>query len=211
MAARSIEMNERPVTVPGAVGGRCGERTAGKKGIAVITPASWITIARFFLAVPVLLALLSDSPDRNLRAFFLFLLAIASDWVDGYVARRFDQVSDLGKFLDPLADKILVSSLLVVLCLQGLASLPAVVLIIGREWVVTVLRWQALRRGRSFSASSTAKWKTDCQWIGIGLLLLSPHLPQPALVRLLANAALYLAVLLAFTSALAYSKYPTGE
>ncbi len=181
------------------------------KDKAVITPATWITIGRLILVFPVLVPLLSGHPHGNLISFFLFGLAVASDAVDGYVARRFNHVSALGKFLDPIADKLLVSGLLVVLCLQGSASIFASLLIIVRELLVTAIRWQAMRREQSFSASAMAKLKTDCQWLGIALLLLFKHLPQPELMKGLGNAFLYLAVLLGVYSAVGYSRYSFGD
>jgi CDP-diacylglycerol---glycerol-3-phosphate 3-phosphatidyltransferase len=169
-----------------------------------ITPASWITISRFFLVPLVLLPLLTGGEDGEILAFILFLVAALSDSLDGFVARRFNQVSALGKFLDPLADKLLISSLLLVLVFRGLAPIPATGIIILRELVVVVWRWRALRQGYSFSASVAAKIKTDSQLAGIALLLIFPYLPGSGLVYTLVVVAIHLGALMAIYSALDY-------
>jgi CDP-diacylglycerol---glycerol-3-phosphate 3-phosphatidyltransferase len=169
-----------------------------------ITPASWITIGRLTLIPLILFHLLSGQENGDLTAFILFLIAALSDTLDGWVARRFNQVSALGKFLDPLADKMLVASTLLVLVSRGLAPVPAVVVIILRELLVTAWRWRALRRGASFSASVAAKVKTDSQLAGIALLMIFPYLPHPEPARLLGVCAIHLGALMALYSALDY-------
>lgn len=176
----------------------------GNRFFKAITPASWITIGRFFLVPLVLASLFSGREDSRIIAFVFFLAAALSDSLDGYVARRFNQVSALGKFLDPLADKLLITATLLVLLFRGLAPIPAVVIIILRELVVTIWRWRALRCGASFSASLAAKLKTDCQLTGTALLLIFPYLSRPETARLLGTGALYLGALLALYSALDY-------
>ena len=172
-----------------------------------ITLASWITISRLFLIPLVLLPLLSGDEDRKIIAFIFFLVAALSDSLDGYVARRFNQVSALGKFLDPLVDKLLISSILLVLVIRGLAPLLPSVIIILRELVVTVWRWRALLKNVSFSASISAKIKIDCQLAGIALLLIFPYLPRPELARMLGVSAIHFGALMAIYSALGYLPY----
>ncbi len=176
----------------------------------IITPASWITIGRLALVPLILIVLLSERKDRELLAFGLFLAAALSDTLDGIVARRFNQVSALGKFLDPLADKLLIAPVLLLLLGRGQAPLGPSLVIIGREVVVTAWRWQALRQGRSFSASVTAKVKTDSQLVAISLLLAHPYLPWPEAARLLGIAALYFGALMALISALDYRPRSTA-
>jgi len=180
---------------------------AGPRRARAVTPASWITIGRFLLVPLVLAALFSSRQNSRIVACALFLAAALSDSLDGYVARRFHQVSDLGKFLDPIADKLLISSTLLVLVFRGQAPLLAAVVIVLRELVVTVWRWRALRGGHSFSASVAAKIKTDSQVVGIALLLAFPYLPWPESARMLGVGALYLGALLAVYSALDYLPY----
>lgn len=169
-----------------------------------ITLATWITLIRFLFIPLVLTALIVEHPEGNRIAFFLFLLAMLSDSIDGFVARRFNQVSDLGKFLDPLADKLLVLPTLMVLSLRGLAPLLPSLIILARELTVIVWRWRALRQGRSFSASVAAKIKTDCLTAGVALLLIFPYSPWPVSARALGEAALYCGALMAVYSALDY-------
>lgn len=177
------------------------------KYFQTITLASWITISRLFLIPLVLLPLLSGDEDRKIIAFIFFLVAALSDSLDGYVARRFNQVSALGKFLDPLVDKLLISSILLVLIIRGLAPLLPSVIIILREFVVIVWRWRALLKNMSFSASTAAKIKIDCQLAGIALLLVFPHLPWPELARILGVSAIHFGALMAIYSALGYLPY----
>lgn len=169
-----------------------------------LTPASWITISRLFLVPLVLLPLLSDQGDGKIIAFIFFLAAALSDSLDGYVARRFNQVSALGKFLDPLVDKLLICSTLLVLVVRGLAPVWPAAIIILRELVVTVWRWRALLKNMSFSASVAAKIKIDCQLAGIALLLVFPYLPRPELARILGVSAIHFGALMAIYSALGY-------
>lgn len=169
-----------------------------------ITPASWITISRLLLIPLALFPLLSGHKDGKIIAFIFFLAAALSDSLDGYVARRFNHVSALGKFLDPLVDKLLISSMLLVLVGRGLAPVLPSVIIILRELVVTVWRWRALLNKMSFSASVAAKIKMDCQLAGIALLLIYSYLPRPELIRILGVSAIYFGALMAIYSALGY-------
>lgn len=169
-----------------------------------ITPATWITISRFVLTPFVLLPLLMGSKNGELITLVLLILAALTDAIDGYVARHFNQVSDLGKFLDPLADKLLALSVILVLVVQGIAPLIAFLILLGREVIVAVWRWLALREGISFSASVAAKIKTDCQWVGISLLLIHNHLPWPDLVSGFGEFILYMAACMALYSILDY-------
>ena len=128
--------------------------------------------------IPVLLYLLTFSDACSaLLAAFLFLLASVTDYFDGYFARRNRSVSDLGKILDPLADKLLVASVLIMLAAMdrpGEPSVPAwlVVLIIARESAVTVIRGIALSEGVVIQAETLGKHKLILQVFGvIGLLV----------------------------------------
>lgn len=127
----------------------------------------------------------------NGLAVITFLLLSFSDAVDGYIARKYNQVSDLGKFLDPLADKILVT--IVLICLVGLGkadSIP-VMIIVAREFIVSGLRINAARSKKIIAASPTAKWKTFSQFVAVAMLMLD--LPY-------ADWALWLAVILSVVS-----------
>lgn len=143
-----------------------------------------ITLSRIIL-IPIFIILLSvpfnwgewqigDSqlPVSHFIAALLFIIAAATDWVDGYYARKYDLVTNLGKFLDPLADKLLVSAALILLVEMGAAPAWVVILIISREFAVTGLRLVASGEGIVLAASNMGKLKTATQMIAIAALLL---------------------------------------
>ncbi len=108
-------------------------------------------------------------------ALGLFLLASATDWLDGYLARKWDQITDFGKLLDPLADKILISACFISLVQHDMAPAWIVVLIISREFLITGLRSLAASKGIIMAAEKLGKHKTVSQIITsiIGLILLT--------------------------------------
>ncbi|MDD5594236.1 MAG: CDP-diacylglycerol--glycerol-3-phosphate 3-phosphatidyltransferase [Candidatus Margulisbacteria bacterium] len=123
-------------------------------------------------------------------AAVIFLLLSFSDAIDGYIARKYNQVSELGKQLDPLADKILVLTVLIALTALGKAGPVAVMLILVREFVIA-----SIRTAKVFAASPIAKWKTIIQMAAVFMCILS--LPLSELV-------LWLAVILSYISGVAY-------
>ncbi len=135
--------------------------------------ANNLTLVRIFI-VPLLIVLLlySARPTACLIAALLFGLAAFTDWLDGYVARRQNLVTSLGQFLDPLADKILVSITLIMLL--SLNRVPAwmVAIIITREVAVTGLRIAAVHEGIIIESSKLSKYKTAFQLVATeGLLI----------------------------------------
>ena len=108
----------------------------------------------------------------NYIAAFIFVIASATDFFDGYIARTFDQITVLGSILDPLADKMLTLAGFLGLMMLGSASPWAVFLIITRELFITGLRVSAVSQGLSISASWMGKVKTVVQMIAIGFLLM---------------------------------------
>jgi len=133
-----------------------------------------ITVVRILMAPLVFWLLLADAgADGPMRwwAAVIFIVAISTDWVDGWLARSRGIVTDLGKILDPIADKLLTSGTLV--CLSILDELPwwITIVIIVREVGITVWRLVELRRGTVVPASSGGKLKTLTQAIAISLFL----------------------------------------
>ncbi len=122
----------------------------------------------------------------NYFAAFIFVLASATDFFDGYIARTFDQVTVLGAILDPLADKMLTLAGFLGLMMQGMASPWAIFLILTRELFITGLRVSAVSQGMNISASWMGKVKTVVQMIAIGFLLM--HWPGGTLLLWLAVA-----------------------
>jgi CDP-diacylglycerol---glycerol-3-phosphate 3-phosphatidyltransferase len=133
-----------------------------------MTFADHLTVARA-AAVPVVVVLFAwDFPNHDYWATAVFAVAMATDWVDGWWARRNDRTSDLGRILDPVADKLLVMAALIMLVGR---VLPAwmVAAVIAREFLVTGLRLAALERGVVIGARDLGKLKTWAQAVAAGL------------------------------------------
>lgn len=113
-----------------------------------------------------------DPSWLNYMAAFIFVIASATDFFDGYIARTFNQITTLGKILDPLADKMLTLAAFIGLMMIGTASPWAVFLILTRELFITGLRVSAVAEGIDISASWMGKVKTVVQMIAIGFLLM---------------------------------------
>ena len=139
-----------------------------------MTAATWITVSRLFV-IPIFLYVVQNpsSGDRWL-ALGLFLVAALTDWLDGYVARRFNQVTDLGKFLDPLVDKLLIFAPLLVLIEWGTLPAWGVFLVLTRE--LTIAGWR-VNQSKISGANLWGKAKTVSQIVAISLLL--APLPEP--------------------------------
>lgn len=132
-----------------------------------------ITMFRVVLIpVFVVLMLVPQIPFGNLFAAAVFVIACISDFFDGYLARKYKLVTNFGKFMDPLADKLLVCSALI--CLVGLDRVPAwiVIIIIAREFIISGFRLIASDNGVVIAASFFGKFKTTAQMIACILLIL---------------------------------------
>ena len=138
-----------------------------------------ITMGRVVLIPLVLLFIDNFNPLRSFIASLLYLLAAAGDFLDGYLARKRGEVSTLGKFLDPLADKLLVTSVLVFMLALGRVEAWLVVVIIARDFVVNGLRSIASAQGMVIAASDGGKIKTALQLVAIMMLLI--YFRYPAL------------------------------
>ena len=139
-----------------------------------MTTASKITLVRVVL-IPVymVLMLLSANGADWLRwaAVAVFVIASISDFLDGYIARHYNQVSDFGKFLDPLADKLLVLSAMCIFCQWGMFPAWALMIVLAREFAVTGLRLIAVDNGRVIAAAWSGKIQTACTMVGLCLVL----------------------------------------
>jgi CDP-diacylglycerol--glycerol-3-phosphate 3-phosphatidyltransferase len=164
-----------------------------------------LSISRI-LAVPVFVILMLDpSPARALAAGIVFSLASATDWLDGHLARKWGQVTKIGKLLDPVADKILITAALVTLVeirSDVVASWIAIV-IIGRELAVSGLRSIAAAEGVVIPAENMGKFKVVAQILAVVSLLLDYYLDQDWL-RNLGRVALWTAMVLAIVSSIGY-------
>ncbi len=138
-----------------------------------MTTASKITLARIAL-IPVFMALFQNSADNEIlrwASLGVFMLASLTDFVDGHIARKYHQVTDFGKFLDPLADKLLVLSAMAIFTMWGLFPAWALMIVLTREFAVTGLRLVAAGQGVVIAAGFSGKVKTFstmvalCVWI----------------------------------------------
>ncbi len=131
-----------------------------------------ITLARILL-IPVFVYLAYEpGPWRSFLAALVFLVAALTDFLDGYLARKHNLVTSLGKLLDPIADKLLTLSGFIMLVALGLAPAWMVIVIVGREMAVTGLRAIAAAEGYVMPADDWGKWKTVTQITAIIMLLL---------------------------------------
>jgi CDP-diacylglycerol---glycerol-3-phosphate 3-phosphatidyltransferase len=138
-----------------------------------------VTLTRVLIVPAVLFYIDNFSPVRSFIAAMLYLVAATSDGLDGYLARSRGQVSTLGKFLDPLADKLLVTAVLVYLVALGRATAWVVVVLIARDFAITGLRSIASTEGMIIAASPGGKIKTALQLVATIMLLI--HFSYPVL------------------------------
>lgn len=147
-----------------------------------MTTASKITVFRLFV-IPFFMAALCLSMKFSQFRFLhwialaLFIIASISDFADGYIARHYNQVTDFGKFLDPLADKIQVMSAMIIFVGAGRMAAWAVVIVLAREFAVTGLRLLAVGNGRVIAAGWSGKIKTTATVIGLIVMMVFPHAP----------------------------------
>jgi CDP-diacylglycerol--glycerol-3-phosphate 3-phosphatidyltransferase len=130
-----------------------------------------LTILRIVLAPLLVFLLFFENLYCRYLTFIVFFLASLTDWYDGYAARKFGHVTNWGKFLDPLADKVLVLSMFFTLAWLGVIKVWMVTIIAGRDLFVTGLRSYAERKRQPIATSVTAKWKTAGQLTAIYLIL----------------------------------------
>ena len=166
-----------------------------------------ITVSRIFLIPVFLIFLLAPLPlgeteiagavllNSHLVATAIFIFASVTDWIDGYIARKHNLVTNLGKFLDPLADKLLVTSAFVSLVELGAAPALIVVVILSREFAVTGLRLVASSEGEVLAASNLGKLKTWIQIIAI-IALLIENVPFEAIGFPFATISLWAALII---------------
>ena len=177
-----------------------------------MTTANKLTLFRV-LIIPIMIAILYIEPLKTSSGFFglswsglwfavLFVIAGFTDLLDGFVARRYNQITTFGKFLDPIADKILViTALLYLLTIMPLrVTIWAVMIIIVREFLVTGVRLLAIERGVVISASPYGKLKTASTMFALFVLLFNDF----GLTPWFGNIAFYIAVILTVLSGIDY-------
>ncbi len=137
------------------------------------TTANKITIARVIL-IPVFLIL--AYAGQSLAALIVYIIACLSDMADGYIARHYNQITNFGKFMDPLADKVLVLAAMCFFVENGQMPGWAVVIVLFREFAVSGLRLIAVEQQRVIAAAWSGKIKTACTMIGLCAMLAFPTL-----------------------------------
>lgn len=142
-----------------------------------MTLASKITILRVILIPVVMVLMYVSGGTANLwlwLALAVFIIASLSDYVDGQIARKCNQVTDFGKFLDPLADKLLVIAVMCVFCEWNLMPAWALMVVLTREFAVTGLRLVAVGKGNVIAAGWSGKVKTASTMIGLCCMMAFP-------------------------------------
>ncbi len=160
------------------------------------------------LSVPVFIFLmLEPNPAKALIAGIVFGLASATDWLDGYLARKWGQVTKIGKLLDPIADKILIMSALIILVeiRSDVVHAWIAIVLIGREFAVTGLRAMAAAEGIVIPAETVGKYKVGAQITAVLSLLWDYYLDRGWMTDL-GRIALWVAMVLALYSAFRYFK-----
>ena len=153
----------------------------------MITYPNLLSLLRIFLTPFFLFFFLKDDYVSKIIGTVIFFLASFTDWYDGYLARKYKKTTRFGQFLDPLAHKILVSSALVLFAVQNYIYIWMIVIIVGRDILITVLRIYALYKGKSIITSTFAKWKTFFQMGFVFALLIYLSIPGLADITLKYN------------------------
>lgn len=138
----------------------------------VLVPVVWV----LYLCIPDTWMVVNAQTGlcgRNLIVLAVFVIASLTDMLDGQIARKYNLITSFGKFLDPIADKMLVNTVLILLVYSHAASVAAVLLMIARDLIVDGLRFSAASKGEVVSAGFSGKLKTVLQMIAIVLLLLN--------------------------------------
>lgn len=160
-----------------------------------------ITLGRILLIPVFVILFITPTEDRSISAAIIFVVAAASDLLDGYIARRTGQVTKLGKLLDPIADKLLVVSALILLVNVDRVSALVAILVIAREVTVTGVRAIAAGEGMIIAAETTGKYKMALQVVAITMLILEgTEFAELGNLHLAGLATLYLSLVLGYIS-----------
>lgn len=160
-----------------------------------------ITLLRILLIPVFVMLFFTPTPDRSLTAAVVFVIAAVTDLLDGYIARRTGQVTKLGKLLDPIADKLLVLSALILLVNVDRVSALIAILVVAREVAVTGIRAIAAGEGMIIVAETTGKYKMALQVVAITMLILeSTAVSELGNLHLAGTVTLYLSLVFGYVS-----------
>ena len=173
-----------------------------------INLANKVTIFRIVAIVPFVFFLFFGGRVGRVLSLLIFIVASFSDWLDGWLARKMNEVSNLGKIIDPVADKILVYSAFICFVYLHLIPLWMVIILMGRDFLVMALRIQLAYHKVVLAANFVAKGKTGAEYSAILLIfasLLWGEKPIQVILSNIAWASLSIAVLLAVISGIQYA------
>ena len=142
-----------------------------------MTLASKITLVRVFMIPAFLATMYLSGGQAGLWMYLslaIFIVASVTDYVDGYIARHYNQTTDFGKFLDPLADKLLTIAAMSMYCEWGIFPAWALMIVLTREFAVSGLRMVAGPKGRVIAAGKSGKFKTASTMVGLCLMMAFP-------------------------------------
>ena len=160
-----------------------------------------ITLLRILLIPVFVMLFFTPTPDRSLTAAVVFVIAAVTDLLDGYIARRTGQITKLGKLLDPIADKLLVLSALILLVNVDRVSALIAILVVAREVAVTGIRAIAAGEGMIIVAETTGKYKMVLQVVAITMLILeSTAVSELGNLHLAGTVTLYLSLVFGYLS-----------
>jgi len=156
-----------------------------------LTIPNQLTILRIILTPVFLYLFINEDVDYQLAGTIVFFIASATDWYDGYIARKFNIITRWGQFMDPLADKILISTAFFTFAYLKLVYWWMIWVVITRDFLITFLRIFALNIGKSIVTSTLAKWKTFSQMIFVVFLLIFINLKNYNIIPELGNPLSY--------------------
>lgn len=193
---------------------KAGNSTSPERNLMLTSLPNALTLSRI-VVIPILVGLFYV-PGEAARwiACGLFVIAAITDYFDGYLARRWSQISAFGRFLDPIADKLLVAAVILMLVatdvIQGLVVLPALI-ILCREVLVSGLREFLAGLNVGLPVSRLAKWKTMLQMMALGFLIVGDAGPSAVPVQTIGELGLWIAALLTLATGYDYLRVGLGH
>lgn len=163
-----------------------------------------LTLSRIYVLPLILWCLYVSSFWSDLLAALIFVLASITDYYDGYFARKYNAVSNMGKFMDPIADKILVTSILTVMILSNKVDPYMVILLSVRDTFIGGIRSVAAADQVIIAAKTAGKWKTGLQMVAIPTTIIGEHIPFIYPLQKIGCGILWISVILSITSGIDY-------
>ncbi len=166
-----------------------------------MTTASKITLSRVLMIPVYLVTMYLSHGQSNVWMYIslaIFIIASLTDFVDGYIARHYNQVTDFGKFLDPLADKLLTIAAMCMFCEWGVFPAWALMIVLTREFAVTGLRLIAVQKGTVIAAGWSGKVKTASTMVGLCVMMALPG------IAILSNIVMFVIVATTLYSGIEY-------